>query len=156
MAWRRLFPASPHLQGRRCSAILMRNADGATTSPARSSPQELWSYLGGRPSPEGHDLVSSNPVELPTRIWSWQPPSCKDDVAAHQFDIRERTTCGSDNTPAVAWRKVEFTTTSVPAYLSGFKHSTMSYRYFTVFYIPAQRHGRRLLSFVSVCLILNY
>jgi hypothetical protein len=41
------------------------------------------------------------------------------DIAAHAFDIRERTIAsGSDNNPTVAWqRKGSTTTTSAPAYL---------------------------------------
>ena len=62
------------------------------------------------------------------------------DIAAHQYDVRERTiSSGSDNTPAVAWQsKGSTTTSSAPAYLLRLQTLHQRFhRYFSsIFYIP--------------------
>jgi hypothetical protein len=63
------------------------------------------------------------------------------DVAAHHYDVRERTTSsGSDNTPAVAWQgKGSTTTASAPAYL--LRLQTLHQRFHrycsSIFYMPS-------------------
>jgi hypothetical protein len=62
------------------------------------------------------------------------------DIAAHAFDVRERTIAsGSDNTPTVAWQcKGSTTTTSAPAYLLHVQalHQRFHRYYSLAFFIP--------------------
>jgi hypothetical protein len=118
----------PSINSRSRQRPQSRACDDSTSAPTRSNPLPpgasplhpiLW--RARFPADITKDLVSSkNPsgtitnsdLELAGTI-------THNDVAAHSFDIRERTiSSGSDNTPAVAWqRKGSTTTTAAPAYL---------------------------------------
>jgi hypothetical protein len=66
----------------------------------------------------------------------------QNDVAAHAFDIRERTIAsGSDNTPTLAWQKKgSTTTTSAPASLLRVQalHQRFHRYYFSSFFVPGK------------------
>jgi hypothetical protein len=107
------FPAS--------TSLLERPANGsaAESSTADSAGPILWRAqfdaditrdLVSYQNPSG--TITNSDLELAASL-------VQHDIAAHRFDIRERTIAtGSDNTPTVAWQsKGSTTTVSAPAYL---------------------------------------
>jgi hypothetical protein len=140
------FPASPHLQSPRSTAVDTdeKSGDVATTPPLLSNSPSLGPILWRAPFPKDvvQDLVShSNPSgQITNSDLELAATIIQHDVAAHQFDIRERTIAsGSDNTPAVAWqRKGSTTTTSAPAYLLRLQALHQRFHRYShyVFYIP--------------------
>jgi hypothetical protein len=139
------FPASAQLQSRQPSPSAANEKRVATdiSSPLASSTDKGPILWRARFEPDiVKDLVSfSNPsgqvtnsdLELAATI-------VQHDIAAHHYDVRERTiSSGSDNTPAVAWqRKGSTTTSSAPAYLLRLQTLHQRFhRYFSsIFYIP--------------------
>jgi hypothetical protein len=105
------FPASDTLRTRRHrnSAAESTAAEGPILWRA-TFPNEISRNLVSQKNPKGR--ITNSDLELAAGV-------LQNDVAAHNFDIRERTIAsGSDNTPTLAWQaKGSTTTTRAPAYL---------------------------------------
>jgi hypothetical protein len=105
------FPASDALRTRhpRGSTAKSSAARGPILWRAKF-PNEISKNLVSQKNPKGR--ITNSDLELAAGV-------VQHDVAAHNFDIRERTIAsGSDNTPTLAWQlKGSTTTTSAPAYL---------------------------------------
>jgi hypothetical protein len=126
------FPAS--------NALLERPASGSAAKHLPSTGPLLWRArfdadvskdLVTFENPTG--AITNSDLELAASV-------VQHDVAAHAFDVRERTIAsGSDNTPTVAWqRKGSTTTTSAPAYLLRVQalHQRFHRYYSSAFFVP--------------------
>jgi hypothetical protein len=128
------FPASTRLKERLPSDG--RAAESSTTGPVlwRSRFDDDTSRkLVSFENPSG--TITNSDLELAASI-------VQHDVAAHTFDVRERTIAsGSDNTPTVSWqRKGSTSTTGAPAYLLRLQslHQRFHRYYSTSFFIPGK------------------
>ena len=105
------FPASTAVQTRNPDSSAAKSSAVPTPILWRARfPQELVRDLISDQNKTGQ--VTNSDFELAAGL-------VQHDVAAHAFDIREKTIAtGSDNTPTIAWQtKGSTTTTSAPAYL---------------------------------------
>jgi hypothetical protein len=140
------FPVSPELKSRPTASPSAANetrVDHDSCSPLASSRDQGPILWRARFQPDIiEDLVSfDNPLgQVTNSDLELAATIAHHDIAAHHYDIRERTiSSGSDNTPAVAWqRKGSTTTTSAPAYLLRVQALHQRYhRYFSsIFYLP--------------------
>jgi hypothetical protein len=135
------FPTTGRLLSRKdddCDGAALRStvavplqSDPAPIVWRASFPASVSSQLVSDRNPTG--TITNSDLELAATL-------VHKDVAAQQFDIRERTIVnGSDNTPAVAWqRKGSTTTTAPPAYLLRAQslHQRFHRYHSTEFYIP--------------------
>jgi hypothetical protein len=129
----------------------------AASSKLLERPALLSSHIDHLPSSTGPFLWRARfPVDVSNDLVSFANPNgtvtnsdlelaasiVQLDVAAHAFDIRERTVAtGSDNTPTVAWQQKGSTTTvSAPAYLLRLQalHQRFHRYYASSFFIPGK------------------
>jgi hypothetical protein len=130
------FPASTSLAERPVTGSAAESSTANSTGPLlwrakfdADITRDLVSYQNQT------DTITNSDLELAASL-------VQHDIAAHGFDIRERTIAsGSDNTPTVAWQsKGSTTTVSAPAYLLRLQalHQRFHRYHSSAFYVPGK------------------
>ena len=127
------FPSSTKLETRRVSSAAESSAVSGPILWRAKFPKEISEELVTHENPKGR--ITNSDLELAAGV-------LQNDIAAHNFQISERTiSSGSDNTPTIAWQtKGSTTTIAAPAYLLRVQalHQRYYRYYSTPFFVPGK------------------